>query len=286
MAANSYIDEDMQVKKDIIIEGSNKRPIGIDIFNPETENSPLVIFAHGFKGFKDWGHFDLIAKTFAKNGIAFIKFNFSHNGVTPENPEEFTDLEAFGNNNFSIEQEDLGYVMDWVENTAHIWGYDLSKCYLLGHSRGGAAVLLKAANDQRVKGVITWASIAKYGRYWSDELMRDWQENGVQYVINGRTGQRLPMYWQMYEDFFANKDKLDIPAAVKSLNIPQLIIHGTDDPAVDHKGALELKDWNSSAELITLEGAGHTFGGKHPWTDDNLADDMQKAVDATINFIR
>ncbi|WP_435524823.1 hypothetical protein [Chryseobacterium indoltheticum] len=37
-----------------------------------------------------------------------VKFNFSHNGTTVEDPENFADLEAFGNNNYSKELSDLG----------------------------------------------------------------------------------------------------------------------------------------------------------------------------------
>ena len=52
-----------------------------------------------------------MAKEFAKDGFCFIKFNFSHNGGTVEQPIDFPDLEAFGNNNYTKELDDLESVI-------------------------------------------------------------------------------------------------------------------------------------------------------------------------------
>src|ERR1700690_2221662 len=110
----------MHCTKNIVLSGADKKPVALDIFFENDEKQrPVVIYAHGFNGFKDWGNFDLIAKKFAAQGYAFVKFNFSHNGTTPEHPEEFTDLEAFGNNNYSKELEDLRLVINWVCNPSN-----------------------------------------------------------------------------------------------------------------------------------------------------------------------
>src|SRR4051812_24773219 len=105
----------MEVKKNIVIDGSAGKPVSLDIFYLKDQKpKPIVIFSHGFKGFKDWGHFDMVAERFASAGLIFIKFNFSHNGVTVQDPLNFGDLEAFGNNNYTIELDDLKKVMDWA----------------------------------------------------------------------------------------------------------------------------------------------------------------------------
>src|ERR1044072_3126542 len=101
----------MTIIKDIQLEGSHVKPILTDIFYDENAaQKPVVIYAHGFNGFKDWGNFDLIAKQFAAAGFVFIQFNFSHNGTTVEQPEDFADLEAYGNNNYTKELDDLSTV--------------------------------------------------------------------------------------------------------------------------------------------------------------------------------
>ena len=105
----------MEIIKDRSINGSRNKPITLDIFYETSDSAlPVVIFSHGFKGFKDWGHFNIIAKQMAEAGFLFVKFNFSYNGTTPEKPDAFTDLQAFGENNLSTELKDLGIVIDYV----------------------------------------------------------------------------------------------------------------------------------------------------------------------------
>ena len=98
-----------EIKRDYYeLEGSNKRIINMDIHHVDSEKpQPIVIFAHGYKGFKDFGVWSIIGDEFARNGIVFVRFNFSHNGVTPETPVDFSDLEAFGLNNYSKEIYDF-----------------------------------------------------------------------------------------------------------------------------------------------------------------------------------
>mgnify|MGYP000221090702 CR=1 FL=1 len=87
-----------------ILEVDERRPIVYDLYFEENAlQKPIVIFCHGYKGFKDWGAWHLVAETFAKKGYFFLKFNFSHNGGTIEQPIDFPDLEAFAQNNYTKE---------------------------------------------------------------------------------------------------------------------------------------------------------------------------------------
>ena len=55
-----------------VINRPHKRPIIYDLFfNSKTKKAPLIIFCHGYKGFKDWGAWNLWAEVFALKGIAF-----------------------------------------------------------------------------------------------------------------------------------------------------------------------------------------------------------------------
>ena len=57
----------MNVLSNIVVKGRDEKTILADIYyEPTGKPKPVIIFSHGFKGFKDWGHFNLIAKTFAK----------------------------------------------------------------------------------------------------------------------------------------------------------------------------------------------------------------------------
>lgn len=47
----------MILKEDFIIDRKHQKPILIDITCPsEEQNLPVIIFCHGYKGFKDWVH--------------------------------------------------------------------------------------------------------------------------------------------------------------------------------------------------------------------------------------
>ena len=107
----------MLISKNDILEGEHGKPILVDFgYKPTGNKKPVVVFAHGFKGFKDWGHFNEVMEFFIEKNFAFVKFNFSHNGGTVEQPIDFPDLEAFGNNNYTKELADLKTVVDWIEN--------------------------------------------------------------------------------------------------------------------------------------------------------------------------
>ena len=110
----------MNIEQNLIVDSKHIKPIVTDVFYQKT-NKPkkVVIFCHGYKGFKDWGAWNLMAESFAKAGFFFIKFNFSHNGGTAENPIDFPDLEAFGNNNYTKELDDLERVIDWCFTKAN-----------------------------------------------------------------------------------------------------------------------------------------------------------------------
>lgn len=277
------------VKNNLLI-GANAKPVAVDIFYTAATPRPVVIYAHGFNGFKDWANFDLIATQFARAGFCFLKFNFSHGGTSPQQPEEFVDLEAYGNNNYTKELFDLQAVIDWVFNEAnpHRAAIDPAKLYLIGHSRGGGVVLLKAAEEKRVRAVATWASVSEsktpWGT-WSEERLQKWKETGVDYYTNSRTGQQMPLRYQLMEDYRLNSERLDVLKAVQRLQVPLLICHGTADEAVGVQHAHRIKEAAHNAALFLVE-SDHVFGRKHPWTGDSLPAPMQSVVDRTIQFFQ
>ncbi len=270
----------------------HSRPFAADArFLPDGQPKPVVVFVHGFKGFKDWGHFNVLADYFARQGFVFIKLNLSHNGIVPGGTGDLEDLEAFGNNNFSLELDDLGALLDSLywhgEAPIPAPEMDLSRLFLVGHSRGGGLAMLKAAEDARVRAVAAWAPISDIDQRWSEEVMKRWQAEGVQYIDNTRTGQRMPLYYQLVEDFQANKERLDIPGNVREkLSQPLLILHGDEDETLPVTMAHNLKSWKPDAELVILPGAGHMFGGKHPWDEDQLPTLAQEVADRTIAFFQ
>ena len=247
-------------------------------------SSGLVVFVHGYKGFKDWGPWQLVASAFSDAGFDFLKFNFSHNGGTVEEPIDFPDLEAFAKNTYSKEVEDLGHVLDLFESSGYSGQAGLP-IYLIGHSRGGGISILRTAQDKRIKKLATWAAVADFGERFDFDLDK-WQKSGVTYVENSRTQQKLPHDFSFYTDFIDNRERLDIGEAAGEIAIPWLIVHGTEDEAVSPHDADRLHAHAKKAELFFVKGAGHTFAGSHPWEDENLPNFLQIVVKKTIDFFR
>jgi len=282
----------MKIIDNKVLYGTAGRHFSFDLYLPDTDKFttpfPLLIFAHGFKGFKDWGHWHKIAAQFSARGFAFLKFNFSHNGTSPENPTEFCDLEAFGNNNFSKELGDLNCIINWASENANDYNLDKDNISLIGHSRGGPIVLLQGANDARISKIVCWAAVHELDYAWQDALqLEQWKNDGVIYSKNVRTGQDMPLYYQLYEDYLSNRDRLSVKKAISTLNKEILIIHGSDDPAVPLKSAEYLNQYALNSTLKIIEGADHVFGGRHPFHEaDSLPEHTQVLIQKTLNFLR
>ena len=278
----------MKKIRNIQLSGKHGRDILVDLFYDENQvKKEVILFCHGYKGYKDWGAWDLVAQEFAGKGYFFVKMNFSHNGGTVEQPIDFPDLEAFGNNNFVKELDDLKTVIDWLsQDSAYSMEMDVDQLTLIGHSRGGGIVLLKAREDHRVKKVVTWAGVSDFAsRFPHGEVLEKWKKDGVAYVHNGRTHQEMPHYFQFYSTFKENEERLTIKTAVSQLKIPLLIVHGEQDETVSLEEAHTLKEWNSKALLKVIPGGNHTFGSSQPWTEEQLPEHLRGAVEHTLHFL-
>ena len=280
----------MNFLKNIPLKGKHQKSIITDLYYQKTNTKkPLVIFCHGYKGYKDWGVFGTMNEVFTSQGFALLKFNFSHNGGTLEQPIDFPDLEAFGNNNYIKELDDLQTVIDWIfKEESHHSEIDLNNITLIGHSRGGGIVTLTAAKDTRIQKVISWAAVCDLNRsmFHEGDALEQWKKEGVMYVVNGRTKQDMPHYIQFYENFIENKKELNIENACKQIQIPHLIIHGDGDTSVPVQHAQNLHTWNPKSELFIISNANHVFGAKQPWTEKEFPEHFQLVLEKTIEFLK
>lgn len=275
---------EITTERNILIENKDTKNFLADAFYPEdSAELPLVLFVHGYKGYKDWGAWHLMASELARAGYFTVTFNFSHNGTTVENPSEFADLEAFGQNNFTKEISDLNAVIAYFSKDKRI---DTSRIAIFGHSRGAGISLIKAYEDERIKVAIALAGVSHFGyRFPHGERLEHWQQEGVMYSENKRTGQQMPHYIQFYNDYKENEDRFNIQYAAQHLGKPLMIIQGGADDVVKDKEANLLHEWCSGSQLVVLEEAGHTFGASEPWTAEMMPADLQKATVALISFL-
>ncbi|MFT7284564.1 alpha/beta hydrolase family protein [Nonlabens sp.] len=269
----------------IILKGENDRAILLDYEHQETiKPLPVVVFCHGYKGYKDWGAWNLMGAAFAKAGFLFIKFNYSHNGGTVEQPIDFPDLDAFGNNNYSIEVRDTIRVLDWIENSA--LPVDRHQINLIGHSRAGGITTIVTAKEPRVSKLITLAGVANYAeRFPIGEALKEWKEKGVMYIKNGRTKQEMPLFYQFYKDFLQNEEELTILKQAQKIKQPHLILHGENDETVVVSDAQKLHKASSNSQLKLIREANHTLGASHPRHSEQLPLHLREAVQCMVNFL-
>ena len=240
-----------------------------------------IIFIHGFKGFKDWGAHHLVADYFANNGFRYLKFNLSHSGVTQAQPKDVTDLEKFANNTVSKELFDIQKVLDYTTTQ-----FADSPISLIGHSRGGGLAILQTAMDERINNLITWSSIADFSSLWKKEQEKKWLEDGVIYVENARTKEKMPLNKTLLEDFKIHEQEYNILNAAEQVDVPWLIIHGDNDVNVDFSVAQNLAQKQLNAQIQKIEGANHVFGASHPYTSDKLPEHLQQVAEKTLTFLR
>jgi len=233
------------------------------------KNAPCIIYAHGFKGFKDWGFVPFMSEYFAKNGFLVITFNFSHNGVG-ENLLEFDEMDKFAKNTFTLEVYELNEVID-----AYLTGFFgeiyNKKIGVLGHSRGGAIVLITASKRKEINAVAAWSSIAKLDRY-TERQKDEWIEKGYVEIVNSRTNQVMRLDIALLKDIEDNKNTtLNVEQALNNLNKPLLIAHGEQDLTVPIEEANLLYDWSNKklTEKYFIPAIGHTYDIKHPFEGSN-----------------
>ena len=273
-----------------IIPGTEGLPIALDVHMSKKTKGPMVIYAHGFKGFKDWGGMDLVAQRFADAGMPFLKFNFSHNGTTPEQPEAFTNKEAFQSNTISKELNDLFIVFKWVQKELFKqWETELPIA-LIGHSKGGTeSILFASRNPNIVHKLITWSATARADipwYAWPTEKIFDWHKTGMASIENKRTGEKMNLGLELLEDFENHKTNYDVLEAARNLKkLPWLICHGEEDEAVDFKHAKKLHKANKKSELFPVPDTGHTFGRKQPWEEKNLPEPTISLINKSIDFL-
>jgi len=266
------------------IPGAKGRGMLMDLtFDDALKNAPMVIFVHGFKGFKDWGSHNLVANYFAANGFRFLKFNFSHNGTTTAHPTDFADLIAFADNTFTIELEDLNAVIDFACGGSAMPASP--GVYLIGHSMGGGISIIKTAEDERVRKLVTMAAISSFRNLWSPDIEQQWRLQGITYILNKRTGQELPLKKSLLEDLDKNPTRLDVVSKAALIKQPWLIVHGEADPTVPLSSAKELEAAQPDAELLVIPGADHTFGSAHPYLLDTLPLLLEEFCKAAVIFL-
>jgi uncharacterized protein len=262
------------------------RPLRGDLRCGEgSEPLPVVVVCHGFKGFKNWGFFPYLGEQLATGGMLSVGFNFTGSGIGAD-LENFTELDRFAADTTTQQLDDLGQVLDALEQGEIGAGRaDLRRIAVLGHSRGGAVAVLRASSDRRIRAVVTWAGVSTLQR-WPESEARAWRARGYTEFLNTRTGQTMRVNVSYLDDLAAHGERYDVSRAVSELEVPLLVVHGGGDTSVPAREArtLHAAARPGRAELLVLPETGHTFGAEHPWRGTNPA--LERAVQHTAAWLQ
>ena len=233
-----------------VIPGSNNQPIFGDIHRPKSRPTAVVLLAHGFKGYKDYGFFPRLAHKIAARGMVAVRFNFSHSGMT-NNIDTFERPDLFEQDTWGKQIDDLFTVASHIADS-----FDLSQVWF-GH----------AATEGRTPApnrIIT-AAAPDYGCNLDENVREILRRDGYLESPSGRTGQRLRIGRAWLDEIEADPDRFDPLKCISSLDCPVNICHGADDSTVSAAAAHRLSDAAKEHDgAVILAGAEHTFNCPNP----------------------
>ncbi|OFZ56616.1 MAG: hypothetical protein A3D92_10630 [Bacteroidetes bacterium RIFCSPHIGHO2_02_FULL_44_7] len=262
-----------------IYTGAEGRQSVYDLKVPSEWNGKLIVFLHGYMGYKDWGCWNLVSTYFTDKGYGFLKYNVSHNGGTVDKPIDFSDLEAFSRNSYINEVYDFQAILHVLEAQFD----SLPDLYVIGHSRGGGIALLHSDHGF-VKKMATWAAISSIdNRFPVGKEFDAWKEDGYYFRKNTRTNQQMPHHFSQFESYEKFKDRLNIMTYCQNSTTPTLVLHGDQDTSVNISDGKDIARWLGT-ELTIVEGEQHTFGSSQPWPHNFLPSGLEKVCVETARF--
>ncbi len=272
------------------IPGSNDEPILGDCHLPAGLPRGVVLVAHGFKGYKDYGMFPRIAQTLAGAGFIAHRFNFSHSGMT-DAIETFERPDLFERDTWNKQVHDYGAVIGAVSR-GELDGQGLPYV-MFGHSRGGVTALLTAgrrAGDAALPqpaGVAT-AACPSSCSILSPEHAEALLTQGYLESPSARTGQKLRIGKAVLQEMRADPQGHDLAALVGRITCPILIVHGTRDPTVPAACADGIaRAAGDRAQVQLVEGGDHVFNTPNPLPPDAEASpQLKQLLSALCRFSR
>ncbi|WP_238650907.1 alpha/beta hydrolase family protein [Paenibacillus piscarius] len=247
-------------------------------FSAQGKARSLIVIAHGYKGFKDWGMFPYVAGALS-NEHEVISFNFSHAGIG-EDLQHFTELEKFARNTYQREIRDMEILLSYLSQHHRFGSLPV---FLLGHSRGGGVCLLYALDHPgEIAGVLSWNGITNLDLF-TEEQKREMREQGRTHVLNGRTGQQMPLDAVIIEDLEQQAERYNLLERMKQARFPAVLIQGSEDGEHLRRGSETLNRLRPDMEWVRIPGGNHTFGTVHPFAGPTPPLDM--AIAESREFI-
>ena len=225
---------------------------------------PLVIICHGFVGNRIGVNrlFVKASRQFAAHGLAVLRFDYEGCG------ESFGEYGSYGLDRFIQQTKD---VIDYAEGIRQV---DQDQIFLLGHSLGGAIATLTASQDQRIKGLITWAAV---GHPFHDIVKIVGKEKVQEYLSHPYVDYEGFALTKRFFDSLAEYSPME---AAKLFSGDVMVLHGShdEDIPVDYctqyhhtfkrgKSKSCVKEVISGADhtFSSVQGSNHLYGSTLEW---------------------
>ena len=198
-----------------------------------------AIFAHCFTCSSTLNAVKNISRTLTTHGFGVVRFDFTGLGRSEG---------EFAESHFSGNVADLLAVQEYMKKNYEV------PCLLVGHSLGGAAVLVAASQLDAIKAVATIgapANVSHVKHLFSHGAHEIPADENVQVNIGGRP-------FTINNEFVLDFDKTDLPKTVKNLRKPLLILHSPTDTIVGIENARELYvNAHHPKSFVSLDSADH-----------------------------
>lgn len=202
-------------------EGSQGGTLAARLDRPKAPPRGFALFAHCFSCSKDTLAASRIARALAAQGIAVLRFDFTGLGHSEG---------EFANTNFSSNIQDLLRAADYLRATR------AAPSILIGHSLGGAAVLVAAAKIPEVKAVVTIgapADAAHVRQQFLDDLETIERDGEARVRLAGRP-------FTIRRQFLDDIDGQNVLAAAQGLKAALLVAHAPRDETVGIDNATRI----------------------------------------------
>lgn len=246
------------------VKNENDDVINFDLRSPNSEDGvyPLVVFFHGFKGFKDWGFIPYFCQRLAESNIV-VNVDFSLNGIV-DATEYIYDVEKFRRNTISQQIRDANLVLNYIKPILEGTKYFNGQIYLVGHSLGGAIAIFLSTLRNDINKIALLASISKLDRNTARQKLA-WKECGTIKVTVPQSDQELLLNYSYQEDKDTNFTTDQILNDLGRFPGEVLIINGKQDFTVRYNEAETLAEIRKKqgledrTVLHLIEKCGHTF---------------------------
>lgn len=199
------------------------------------KKAPSIILMHGWS--RNVGHLMPYIKNLYGNGYNILGFDSRHNGNS--DPDSFSSMLKFA--------EDISSCIDFIEQKPMA---EKDNIFLIGLSIGGTASIYAAANDNRIKKIISIGSPSNPANVMAIHIRK-------KHVP-------IPVIWFAFKfmEYRIGKRFTELSAClnINKTKAKLMVIHGTQDkvvPFIESEKILGAAN-PGQAELWAVEGKGHS----------------------------